>query len=111
MVRCLSSTLFAPTRTHVTTREPHSERVQIGDVAYIHEGRLNLLFSAGCPQGRRRLGVDVPDTFQQLNIDEIDEFDPLGAGYFCTNGVRAISSSQPLLYVRSVNPCLPITQT
>ena len=77
---------------YVTTREPHPNRIQIGDVVFIHEGRLHLLFSAGSPRGDRRLGVDVPDTFKQLNIGEIDECDPLAAGYFCTNSVRVTSS-------------------
>ena len=85
-----------------TTREPHSNRVQIGDVAFIHEGRLYLLFSARSPLGGRQLGVDVPDTFKQLDIEEIDECDPLTAGYFCTNGVRATSSSPSLPCVRSI---------
>ena len=85
-----------------TTREPHSNCVQIGDVAFIHEGHLYLLFSARSPLGGRRLGIDVPNTFKQLDIEEIDECDPLAAGYFCTNGVRASSSSPPLPCVRSI---------
>ena len=86
---------------HTSTREPHSKRVQVGDVVFIREGRLYRLFSAGCPRGKRKLGVDVPDTFQQLKMGEIDECDPLPAGHFSTNGVQA-SSSQPLPYARSV---------
>ena len=82
------------------TREPtpqsHSKRVQIGDVAFIREGCLYLLFSAGCPLGERQLGIDVPPTFKQLDIGEIGECDPLEAGYLCTNGVQETSSSPPL---------------
>lgn len=43
-------------------------RVELGDVGFIRYGRFHLLFSAGCPLGSRRLGEDVPKTFQPLNV-------------------------------------------
>ena len=95
---------------HGTNREPtprsQSERVKIGDVAFVREGCLYPLFSAGCPLGERQLGVDVPSTFKQLDIGDVYRCDPLEAGYRCTNGVRATSSSLPLTSASSTSPLL-----
>ena len=103
---CCSFLLLEPTRTHATTREPtprpHVQKVQIGDVAFIREGCLYLLFSAGCPLGERQLGVDVPSTFKQLDIGEIDQCDPLEAGCLCTDGVQATLPPPP-----STSPAIP----
>ncbi|KAF9785292.1 hypothetical protein BJ322DRAFT_1108747 [Thelephora terrestris] len=75
------------------TPRSQSKRIQVGDVGFIREGCFYLLFSAGSPLGARELGVDVPSTFKQLKIREIDGGDPLESGCLCTNGVRATSSS------------------
>jgi hypothetical protein len=40
-------------------------------VGYIRTGCFHLLFSAGCPLGERQLGVDVPLTFEQLDVGPI----------------------------------------
>jgi hypothetical protein len=96
---------------HATVREPaptHSfKRIQLGDVGYIRRGRFHLLFSAGCPLGERRLGVDVPPTFQQLDVGPADNSQPRRPGCLSTSTVReagadfgASLSSVP--YVRSV---------
>ena len=52
-------------------REPaptNYTRVRIGDVGFIRRGQFHLLFSAGSPLGERRLGIDVPDTFEELKV-------------------------------------------
>ena len=58
-----------------TTREPaplpYFKRIQPGDVGYIHEGCFHLLFSAGCPPDGVQPGVDVPHTFEQLDVGPI----------------------------------------
>jgi len=46
-------------------------RVRLGDVGYICEGRFHLLFSAGIPLGSRVLGTDVPLTFEPLDVRPI----------------------------------------
>lgn len=43
-------------------------RINIGDVGFIRGGQFHLLFSAGCPLGDRRLGEDVPNTFEELYV-------------------------------------------
>ena len=81
---------------HTTTREPapiHSfKRVQLGDVGYVRRGRFHLLFSAGRPLGERRLGVDVPLTFEPLNVGPIIYSQPRLPGYLCTKTVRKIGA-------------------
>ena len=81
----------------VITREPSplssSERIQLGDVGYIHTGGFYLLFSAGRPLGERKLGTDVPLTFKQLHVGKTVERAPLAAGCLCTDGVRATQIS------------------
>lgn len=44
------------------------ERIKLEDVGFIRRGHFNLLFSAGCPLGERRLGIDVPLTFEELDV-------------------------------------------
>ena len=75
------------------TREPGPtqtyKRIRPGDVGYTRRGRFHLLFSAGVPRGARELGVDVPTTFEPLDVDPIT----LGSrppGYLHTNTVREI---------------------
>ena len=64
------------------------ERVNLGDVGYIRRGRFHLLFSAGCPLGSRKLGVDVPRTFEPLDIGRVIYSQPLGPGCLCTSAVK-----------------------
>jgi hypothetical protein len=96
---------------YTITREPaplpYFKRIQLGDVGYIRRGCFHLLFSAGCPLGERRLGVDVPRTFKQLDVGPIFNTQPRQPGYLCTSGVRETRvrltpSASPVPYVRSV---------
>ena len=43
-------------------------RIKVGDVGFIRRGKFYLLFSAGCPVGNRKLGDDVPATFEPLDV-------------------------------------------
>jgi len=76
----------------VTVREPAPlssfERIRLGDVGYILRGCFHLLFSAGCPLGRRELGVDVPHTFEQLDVGPTFVTQPRSPGYLSSNTVR-----------------------
>ena len=94
-----------------TTREPaplpYFKRIQPGDVGYIHEGCFHLLFSAGCPPDGVQPGVDVPHTFEQLDVGPIFNTQPRLPGCICTNTVRKNQSrlrvsTDPVPYVRSV---------
>jgi len=108
---------------HVTTRDPtplsYFTRIRLGDVGFIRRGRFHLLFSAGCPLGERRLGVDVPLTFKPLDVGLILPAQSRPPGYLSTNGVRGNRvrlvpptspppasppppSTSPVPYVRSV---------
>jgi len=104
---------------HGITREPaplpYSARIRPGDVGYIRTGCFRLLFSAGCPLGERKLGVDVPSTFEQLEVGPIINRQPRPPGYLSTNNVRAtrvhfaapvppLSPSQPLTPQPSASP-------
>jgi len=99
---------------HPTIREPaplpYFERIHPGDVGYIHRGCFHLLFSAGCPLGERRLGVDVPRTFRPLDIGPIfNTGQPQAPGYLSTGGVRETRtrltpSASPIPYVCPVAP-------
>ena len=64
------------------------KRVKLGDVGYIRRGRFHLLFSAGRPLGSRQLGVDVPFTFEPLDVGPIIFSQPRLSGYLCTNTVK-----------------------
>ena len=80
--------------THTIAREPApdhgSERIQLGDVGYLRRGHFHLLFSAGRPQGGRQIGVDVPPTFEPLNVGRIARGQPRPPGYLCTKTVRKL---------------------
>ena len=98
-------------------REPDpvsdSKRIQPGDVGYIRTGCFHLLFPAGLPLGERRLGSDVPRTFERLGTGKIVQRTPLPAGALCTNGVRATrvplkcSRSPPLTSTPTSSPPPP----
>ena len=66
------------------SREPapnhNYKRAKLGDVGYIRCGRFHLLFSAGCPLGSRQLGIDVPSTFEPLDIGPITFGEPRPPG-------------------------------
>jgi hypothetical protein len=70
-------------------------RVKLGDVGYIRRGRFHLLFSAGCQLGSRRRGVDVPQTFEPLDIGDVIFSLPRLPGYLCTSTVREIEAGRP----------------
>jgi hypothetical protein len=61
-----------------------------GDVGYTRRGRFHLLFSAGIPLGSRELGVDVPATFEPLDVDSVALGGVRPPGYLHTNTIREI---------------------
>ena len=63
-------------------------RVKLGDVGYVRRGRFHLLFSAGCPLGSRELGVDVPLTFEPLDVGPVIFSQPRLPGYLSTNTIK-----------------------
>ena len=65
----------------------------LGDVGYIRRGRFHLLFSAGCPLGSRQPGIDVPDTFEPLEIGHPIRSQPLLPGCLCTNTVKGTGTN------------------
>lgn len=75
-----------------TAREPaplnYFKRVQLGDVGYVRKGCFHLLFSAGKPLGERQLGVDVPLTFQPLDVGPIINPQPRLPGCLSTNTIQ-----------------------
>jgi len=79
---------------YAVAREPaplhNFERIKPGDVGYIHRGCFNLLFSAGPPLGERRLGVDVPLTFKQLDVGPILNTEPQSPGFLTAGAIREI---------------------
>ena len=86
---------------------PHFKRIHPGDVGYIRKGCFHLLFSAGYPRGKKRLGVDVPRTFKPLKIGPIHNLaQPRAPGCLSTIGVRErlTPSASPVPYVRSAAP-------
>lgn len=68
------------------------ERIRLGDVGYIREGRFHLLFSAGEPLGTRVHGSDVPRTFEPLDVGRIIHGGVRSAGYLRTTTVREIGA-------------------
>lgn len=76
------------------TREPGPiysyKRVRLGDVGYMRRGRFHLLFSAGVPLGSRELGVDVPTTFEPLDVGSIISGETRPPGYLHTESVQQI---------------------
>ena len=68
------------------------KRIRLGDVGYIREGRFHLLFSAGIPLGTRELGVDVPDTFEPLDVGHFIHGKIRPPGYLRTSTVREIGA-------------------
>jgi hypothetical protein len=69
------------------------KRIKLGDVGYIRRGRFHLLFSAGRPLGPRQLGVDVPPTFEPLDVGPIIFSQPRLPGYLCTSTVKETGAS------------------
>ena len=77
------------------TREPDPQlykRVRLGDVGYTRKGRFILLFSAGEPLGSRELGVDVPATFEPLDVGLVVRGVPRMPGSLCTGTVRELGA-------------------
>jgi len=66
---CLAS---PQAQSNIDCREPGPiysyRRVKPGDVGYVRRGRFHLLFSAEIPLRSRRLGIDVPLTFEPLDV-------------------------------------------
>jgi hypothetical protein len=83
-----------------TSRQPAPAgctRIAVGDVGFIRRGRFNLLFSAGSPLGERRLGEDVPTTFEELNVGPLVHELPRAPCCLLTANVRStvIGSAGP----------------
>ena len=70
-----------------TTRYP---RINVGDVGFIRRGKFHLLFSAGTPSGDRRLGDDVPTTFEPVGVGVLDLSQPRQPGCLRTSTVRQV---------------------
>lgn len=67
-------------------------RISIGDVGYVRHGAFHLLFSAGRPLGERQLGIDVPDTFEELTVGSVLPRQARPPGYLHTDTVREIET-------------------
>jgi len=96
----------------LVSREPTPTRsytrVDIGDVGFIHKGQFHLLFSAGLPLGERQLGVDVPITFEQLDVGTLELGKPRPPGCLHTSTVQqsgdaSFTGFSPM-YVLSLRP-------
>ena len=78
----------------MTSREPaptsRYTRISIGDVGFIRRGQFHLLFSAGSPLGERERGVDVPTTFQPLDVEIPESIQPRQPGCLRTNTVQEV---------------------
>lgn len=65
------------------------------------------MFSAGYPLGERRLGVDVPRTFEHLDVGPVFNTQPRSPGHLSTDSfqeirIRLTPSASPIPCVRSV---------
>ena len=67
-------------------------RINVGDVGFIRYGQFNLLFSAGSPLGERRLGEDVPITFEELPVGTLIPRQPRIPGCLHTDTVREVGA-------------------
>jgi len=67
-------------------------RVNIGDVGFLRYGKFYLLFSAGSPLGNRRLGEDVPATFEQLDVGTPALLEPRPPGCLHTSTIREVGA-------------------
>jgi len=68
-------------------------RVNIGDVGFLRYGKFFLLFSAGSPLGNRRLGEDVPATFEQLDVGNSAFPESRPPGCLHTSTIREVGSA------------------
>ena len=86
------------TSNPTVSREPSPTqrytRINIGDIGFIRWGRFHLLFSAGCQLGlgERRPGFDVPLTFEELHVGDIEPRLPLPPGPLGTDTIRETSA-------------------
>jgi len=96
-------------RDLATSRQPAPTRsypcISIGDVGFIRRGQFHLLFSAGSTLGDRQLGVDVPSTFEQLNVGPPVSGQPRRPACLHTPTVRQIGAT--LDPTESTTPCVP----
>jgi len=79
-----------------TSREPgptqNNTRISIGDVGFLRSGRFHLLFSAGSPLGERQPGVDVPTTFEQLDVGTPISGEPRPPGCLHTSTIQQVGA-------------------
>lgn len=96
MVCCFVAPCACPLK-FCTAREPaplnYFERVQLGDVGYVRRGCFHLLFSAGKLLGARQLGVNVPLTFQPLDVEPIVTLQPRLPGCLSTSTTQETGAS------------------
>ena len=95
----------------MASREPaptqRYSRISVGDVGFIRWGQFHLLFSAGRQLGGRQPGIDVPSTFEELHIGDLEFRQPLSPGCLHTYAFREIKASvgasvSLVLYVQSI---------
>ena len=86
--------MISEDRKFTTSREPapvNCTRVRIGDVGFIRRGQFHLLFSAGLPLEGRERGVDVPETFEPLNVGRLT-YRERRAGYLRTDTIKEVGT-------------------
>ena len=62
-------------------------------MGFIRRGRFHLLFSAGIPLGKRKLGVDVPETFEHLEVGTPQKEQPRDPGCVAVRTCRRFGAS------------------
>ena len=85
--------VWEPTISREPAPTDKYDRVNIGDVGFIRWGQFHLLFSAGSPLGERRLGEDVPVTFEPLAVGEVARRQPRLPCCLRTDTVRQVGAS------------------
>ncbi|KAF9777464.1 hypothetical protein BJ322DRAFT_573293 [Thelephora terrestris] len=86
---CYGHALWEPAPTSKYTR------ISIGDVGFIRQGRFHLLFSAGIPLGERERGVDVPNTFEPLEVGTTEAGEPRDPGCLAARTSQQVGSLEP----------------
>ncbi|KAF8521310.1 hypothetical protein JB92DRAFT_1817718 [Gautieria morchelliformis] len=69
------------------------DKIKIGDVGYIRQGRFHLLFSASMPQGGRILGEDVPLDFVPFEPGPTAKDQPRGPGALHARYIKQIGAA------------------
>ena len=66
--------------------------VELADVGYIFRGNFVRLFNASSGEGRSRVGINVPQGYEQLDIGEIAHLNarPMVPEEIASKGVKKI---------------------